>query len=163
MKHLLLTAVIAAMLCLSACNSKPDTNNRQPSAPTPTETQSAPQTPEPPKAAETPETPETAEPSTGAGGEITALNFDKPTVVDFYATWCGPCKTIAPILQRLEAKYAGRVDFVRVDVDRNNALAAEWEIEAVPTLLFAADGKVVERSIGALSESEIEACIQKIL
>lgn len=64
-----------------------------------------------------------------------------PCVVDFYATWCGPCKALAPRMEKLAKKYKGKIQFYKVDVDDNNALAAAYGIQSIPTLIFFKDGK----------------------
>lgn len=61
---------------------------------------------------------------------------DKPSIVDFYATWCGPCKMLAPVLDELAGEYAGKVDIYKVDVDKEPELAAAFGIQSIPTLLF---------------------------
>ncbi len=73
-----------------------------------------------------------------------------PTVVDFYAVWCGPCKMIAPLVEELKGKYAGKVNFVKVDVDQEPGLAAQYGINAMPTFLFLAPGgEETGRIVGA--------------
>ena len=86
-----------------------------------------------------------------------------PTVVDFYATWCGPCKQLAPILEGLETKYQGRVTFLRVDVDEQPDLAQAFQVESIPTLFFITPAGVVDACIGLSSESELDAQIQAML
>lgn len=86
-----------------------------------------------------------------------------PTVVDFYATWCGPCKQLAPILEKLETKYQGRVAFMRIDVDEQSDLAQAFQVESIPTLFFITPAGVVDASIGLTSESELDAQIQAML
>jgi thioredoxin 1 len=86
-----------------------------------------------------------------------------PTVVDFYATWCGPCKQLAPILEKLEQKYQGRVSFIRIDVDEEPGLAQAFQVESIPTLFFITPAGVVDASIGLQSEGDLEAQIQAML
>lgn len=86
-----------------------------------------------------------------------------PTVVDFYATWCGPCKELTPILEKLEQKYQGRVDFMRIDVDEQPELAQAFQVESIPTLFFITPAGVVDASIGLQSEGDLEAQIQSML
>lgn len=78
-----------------------------------------------------------------------------PVLVDFYATWCGPCKRLAPVLSALAGEYAGRVKFVKVDVDRDPALAARYQITGVPTLLWFHQGRAVARLTGAPGAREL--------
>lgn len=65
----------------------------------------------------------------------------RPAIVDFYATWCGPCRTLAPILEELSEEYAGEVDIYKVDIDREQELAAAFGVRSVPTLLFSPPGE----------------------
>ncbi|HID23241.1 MAG TPA: thioredoxin [Planctomycetaceae bacterium] len=80
-----------------------------------------------------------------------------PVVVDFYATWCGPCKWIAPLLDELANRFAGRVKVVKVDVDEEFGLAERFGISGVPTLLFFKNGDVVDRVVGALPPDALHA------
>ena len=79
------------------------------------------------------------------------------TVVDFWATWCGPCRMIAPILEQLVDEYAGKVTVAKLDVDANPKAAARFGVRSIPTLLFFKDGKLVDQVIGAVPKSVIEA------
>jgi len=80
--------------------------------------------------------------------EEKVLQSDKPVVLDFHATWCGPCKRLAPILTELEDEYGDKIDFYRIDVDKAGQLAAEHQVRGVPTLVFYIDGQQVERLVG---------------
>ena len=86
-----------------------------------------------------------------------------PTVVDFYATWCGPCKQLAPILEQFEQKYDGIVSFIRIDVDQEPDLAEAFQVESIPTLFFITPEGVVDASIGLQPESYLEAKITVML
>lgn len=86
-----------------------------------------------------------------------------PTVVDFYATWCGPCKELAPRLEVLEKKYNGRVKFIRIDVDEQPELAQAFQVESIPMLFYITTAGVVDASLGLVPETEIEGKIASML
>lgn len=79
------------------------------------------------------------------------------TVVDFWATWCGPCRMIAPILDQLAEDYAGRVKIAKLDVDSNQQTAMRFNVRSIPMLLFFKDGKVVDQVVGAVPRQAIES------
>ena len=84
-------------------------------------------------------------------------------VVDFWATWCGPCKKIGPYIEQLGEKYDGQVIVGKVDVDDNDELAMRFGVRNIPTVLFIKDGQVVDKQIGAAPLAMLEEKIQKIL
>ena len=88
---------------------------------------------------------------------------DKPCVIDFYATWCGPCKMVAPILEKLAHEYDGKVDFYKVDTDKEQKLAMILKIQYLPTVFFAKDGAQPEKSVGAKDEAFFRSQINKLL
>lgn len=88
---------------------------------------------------------------------------NKPCVVDFYATWCGPCKQLSPILDKMAKKYAGKVLFYKVDIDNASNLVSAYGIESIPTLLFGTKGSDVELISGLPSESELSQKIKSKL
>lgn len=100
---------------------------------------------------------------------ITGSTFDallaegKPMVVDFWATWCGPCRKIGPYIEQLAEKYAGQVNVGKVDVDENDELAMRFGVRNIPTILFIKNGEVVDKQIGAAPLSMLEEKIQKLL
>ncbi len=101
---------------------------------------------------------------------VTTSDFDQqvlkselPVVVDFWAVWCGPCKTIAPHLDAIATDYAGRVKVVKVNIDDEREVAEKYDIRSIPTLLFFKDGKVVDQVVGAVPKSNIAAKLETIL
>lgn len=88
------------------------------------------------------------------------INSDKPVLIDFFATWCGPCQTLGPILKQVKDSLGDRVSIIKVDVDKNQELAAMQQVRGVPTMMLYQNGKQVWRQSGVLSKEEI---IQVIL
>ncbi len=78
-------------------------------------------------------------------------------VVDFWATWCGPCRMIAPILEQLAVEYAGRAKVAKLDVDANQQTAIRFNVRSIPTILFFKDGKLVDQVIGAVPKPALES------
>jgi len=86
-----------------------------------------------------------------------------PVVADFYAAWCGPCKLLAPRVERLAAEFTGRIKFVKVNVGQERALAERFQVESVPTLLFFEHGKLEDRHAGLLSEDALKKRLESLL
>lgn len=95
--------------------------------------------------------------------EQEVLQSDKPVIVDFWATWCGPCKMIAPILEEVAAEYADKVKVVKLDVDANNKTAGKYNIMSIPSLLFFKGGEMVDQVIGAIPKAQLMARLDKVL
>lgn len=83
------------------------------------------------------------------------INSEQPVLVDFHATWCGPCKQMAPELQRFARENSGKLRVVKIDIDKNRETASEFNIQGVPTLILFKQGKPIWRESGAMSASQI--------
>lgn len=94
--------------------------------------------------------------ATDATFEELVLHNDKPVVVDFWAAWCGPCKMVAPEMERLAEKYAGSVDVVKVDVDANPALSQAFNILSIPTIAFFKPGSQPQGVVGFRPLEQLE-------
>ena len=92
---------------------------------------------------------------TKANFESEVLKSDIPVVVDFWATWCGPCKMIAPILEQIATEYEGKIKVAKANVDEEMQLAIEYKVEVIPTLFYFKDGKVIKKTVGVLEKNEI--------
>lgn len=86
-----------------------------------------------------------------------------PVLVDFYATWCGPCQTLSPIVQEVSREMGDQIKVIKVDVDRNQRAAQQFQIRGVPTLILFKEGKVVWRQSGLMTKRDLKASIQKVL
>ena len=89
---------------------------------------------------------------TDSAFEKTVLKSKLPVIVDFWAPWCGPCKMVAPTLDKLAKENAGTLLVTKVNTDENPEWAMKYQVQGIPTMLFVADGKVVHRQVGALPE-----------
>lgn len=88
---------------------------------------------------------------------------DKPAIIDFYATWCGPCKAISPVLEELAKEYDGKIYIYKIDVDQEKDLASAFGIRSIPTLIFAPMGKDPQVIQGALPKDQLKKAINDVL
>ena len=91
------------------------------------------------------------------------LNGDKPVFIDFWATWCGPCRMVSPFVEQLADQYADRVAFVKVDVDEEPELAQRFRVASIPNLVLIKDGEIIEQSAGARPKAMLEEMIKQAL
>jgi thioredoxin 1 len=110
--------------------------------------------------------------TTGNAGviEVTDSSFENevlkaglPVVVDFWAAWCGPCRMMAPIMEKAAVKYHGKFKFCKIDVDRNPEMAGQYQAMSIPLLIFFKDGQVIDRSLGAIPETQLFAKIEALV
>jgi thioredoxin 1 len=98
---------------------------------------------------------------TDATFEQSVLKSDQPVVVDFWATWCGPCKALAPVVDEVAQAYNGRAKVYKMDVDRNNATPMRYGVRGIPTLLIFKEGKVQEQIVGYVPKDTIQKALDK--
>lgn len=100
---------------------------------------------------------------TDANFEGTILNAGRPALVDFWAVWCGPCRTISPIVEELADEYADRIVVGKLDVDANRETAVKYGIQAIPTLLLVKDGVVADRIVGQTDKASLASKLDSLL
>ena len=98
-----------------------------------------------------------------ASFDTDVIQSAQPVLVDYWATWCGPCKMIAPILEEVAGEYAGRLTVAKVDVDANPDTAAKYGIRGIPTLMLFKNGQAAATKVGALSKSQLTAFLNSAL
>ncbi|MBT3190661.1 MAG: thioredoxin [Anaerolineae bacterium] len=100
---------------------------------------------------------------TDAAFEKTVLQSELPVVVDFWAPWCGPCKMVGPILDKLAKEMAGKVLIAKVNTDEDPQWAQKYGVQGIPTMIFVAKGKIIHRQVGALPEGMLRDTITQFL
>lgn len=89
------------------------------------------------------------------------INSETPTLVDFFAEWCGPCKSMKPILEQLKSKVGSKASILKIDIDKNSQVASAYQIQSVPTLLLFKKGKIVWRQSGVVPVNNLEQIINQ--
>jgi thioredoxin 1 len=95
--------------------------------------------------------------------EKTVLKSTTPVIVDFWAPWCGPCKMVAPILDKIAKDYEGKLFVAKVNTDENQDWAGRYGVQGIPTMLFIADGKVLHRQVGVVPEGILREAVDQFL
>ena len=95
--------------------------------------------------------------------EFNALMNEDAVLVDFFATWCGPCKMMLPIVEEISEEFAGKITVAKVDVDGSPSTAAKFGIRNIPTILFFKDGKVADKQVGAVPKTTLVSKINALL
>ena len=85
----------------------------------------------------------------------TIISSEKPVLIDFFATWCGPCKMLSPVLKEVKDSLGERISILKIDVDKNQQIASKYQVRGVPTMILFQDGKQLWRQSGVLSKEEI--------
>jgi thioredoxin 1 len=89
------------------------------------------------------------------------INSEKPVLVDFFATWCGPCQTLGPILKEVKETLGDQVSIIKIDVDKNQSVASQFNVRGVPTMILFKNGKQLWRQSGVLSKDDIVKIIRE--
>ncbi|EKD41796.1 MAG: hypothetical protein ACD_73C00521G0002 [uncultured bacterium] len=101
--------------------------------------------------------------ATDSGFENDVIKSSLPCIVDFWATWCGPCRALTPIIEELANDFQGKVNVFKLDVDENPETAGRFGIRGVPTVLFFKEGKLVDQVVGVLPKADLASKLNKLL
>ncbi len=93
--------------------------------------------------------------------ELEVLKSDMPVLVDFWATWCAPCRAIAPIVEEMAETYSGKIKVAKMNVDENPATPGRYGVRGIPTLILFKNGQVVDQVVGAVPKSQVQGLIEK--
>src|SRR4030043_564495 len=91
------------------------------------------------------------------------LNSDLPVLVDFWATWCGPCRSISPIVEELAKEFSGRVKVTKLNVDESHSTPSQYGVRGIPTLILFKGGKILDQIVGAVPKARLKTLIEKAL
>lgn len=100
---------------------------------------------------------------TDASFEKVVLQSEMPVIVDFWAPWCGPCRMVAPVLDKLAKEYEGKLLITKVNTDENPDWATKFGVQGIPTMLFVSGGKIAHRQVGALPEGMLRDVVEQFL
>lgn len=98
---------------------------------------------------------------TDDGFEAEVLKADLPTLVDFWAEWCGPCRALTPVIEAAAADYAGKAQICKMNIDENPKTPSNYEVKAIPTILIFKGGEVVEQMVGLVSKAKLDEALAK--
>ena len=98
---------------------------------------------------------------TDDGFEAEVLNSDKPTLVDFWAEWCGPCRALTPVINEIAENYGERLQVAKMNIDENPGTPSKYSVRAIPTLLLFKDGEVKEQLVGLVSKAKLDEVLEK--